>query len=337
MPAPDLAGATIVDRRVPVRALNLAWHRLEWPPAEVLAGRAFDVVHSPHPLLTPTRSAAQVITIHDLNFLSHPERTRAEIRRDYPVLVTAHARRADAILVPSAYTAGEVERLLGVLARTDGHLPTRRARLDPAGAGAERGLRVVLQHAGAEEERRRSAGRVRAAHRVRRTPSSTRAGRQSDRGRTALARPNRRRDPLRGGGSSCRLCRAGPTPGAVRGRAAPRAAVARRRLRHDRARSDVARRPRRRRQPRLAPGSTRRCGSAGGSRATRRHRTRDRASAGRRWPRGGVRGEGNRSRARLQLGPRRPAACTTRTRRRSNGGGHGRPAGCSHAHRHRRP
>jgi glycosyltransferase involved in cell wall biosynthesis len=114
MPAPDLAGATIVDRRVPVRALNLAWHRLEWPPAELLAGRAFDVVHSPHPLLTPTRSAAQVITIHDLNFLSHPERTRAEIRRDYPVLVTAHARRADAILVPSAYTAGEVERLLGV-------------------------------------------------------------------------------------------------------------------------------------------------------------------------------------------------------------------------------
>jgi glycosyltransferase involved in cell wall biosynthesis len=114
MPSPDLAGATIVDRRVPVRALNLAWHRLEWPPAELLAGRAFDVVHSPHPLLTPTRAAAQVITIHDLNFLSHPERTRAEIRRDYPVLVTAHALRADAILVPSAYTAGEVERLLGV-------------------------------------------------------------------------------------------------------------------------------------------------------------------------------------------------------------------------------
>jgi glycosyltransferase involved in cell wall biosynthesis len=125
-PAPELAGATIVDRRVPVRALNLAWHRLEWPPAEMLTGRAFDVVHSPHPLLTPTRSAAQVITIHDLNFLSHPERTRAEIRRDYPVLVTAHARRADAILVPSAYTAGEVERLLGV--------PRERMAICPPGA-----------------------------------------------------------------------------------------------------------------------------------------------------------------------------------------------------------
>ncbi len=125
-PASDLTGAAIVDRRVPVRLLNLAWHRLEWPPAEMLAGAAFDVVHSPHPLLTPARNAAQVVTIHDLNFLSHPERTRAEIRRDYPTLAGVHARRADAILVPSAYTAAEVERLLGV--------PRDRMAICPPGA-----------------------------------------------------------------------------------------------------------------------------------------------------------------------------------------------------------
>jgi glycosyltransferase involved in cell wall biosynthesis len=123
---PDLAGAAIVDRRVPVRLLNLAWHRLEWPPIEMLAGGAFDLVHSPHPLLMPTRGAAQVITIHDLNFLTHPERTRAEVRRDYAPLARPHAHRADAILVPSAYTAGEVERLLGV--------PRDRIAICPAGA-----------------------------------------------------------------------------------------------------------------------------------------------------------------------------------------------------------
>ena len=111
---PELAGAAIVDRRVPVRLLNLAWHRLEWPPVEMLAGNTYDVVHSPHPLLMPARGAAQIITIHDLNFLTHPERTRAEVRRDYAPLARPHAHRADAILVPSAYTAGEVERLLGV-------------------------------------------------------------------------------------------------------------------------------------------------------------------------------------------------------------------------------
>ena len=67
-PAAELAGASVVDRRIPVRLLNLAWHRLEWPPSEMLAGGPFDVTHSSHPLLLPSRTAAQVVTIHDLNF-----------------------------------------------------------------------------------------------------------------------------------------------------------------------------------------------------------------------------------------------------------------------------
>ena len=113
-PAPELARASIVDRRVPVRVLNFAWHRLEWPAAESLAGRSFDVVHSLHPLLMPARRAAQVITIHDLDFLAHPEWTHAEIRRDYPPLARAHAKRADHVVVNSQFTAREVGRLLDV-------------------------------------------------------------------------------------------------------------------------------------------------------------------------------------------------------------------------------
>ena len=112
--AGDLGPVRIVDRRVPVRVLNFTWHRLGWPPAETLARGRFDVAHSSHPLILPARDAAHLITIHDLNFLAHPERTRAEIRRDYPALVHAHARRADCVLVPSTFTAGEVERQLGV-------------------------------------------------------------------------------------------------------------------------------------------------------------------------------------------------------------------------------
>lgn len=111
-PDADLVGARIVDRRVPVRLLNLAWHRLGWPPVETLAGGAFDVVHSLHPLLMPARGAAQVVTIHDLNFLLHPERTRAEIRRDYPALARGHAHRADRVIVVSEFTRREVHRLL---------------------------------------------------------------------------------------------------------------------------------------------------------------------------------------------------------------------------------
>jgi len=113
-PSAEIEGAIPIDRRVPGKVLNFAWHRLGWPAAELITGRTFDVTHSLHPLLLPARHAAQVITIHDLDFLSHPERTRAEIRRDYPALARRHARRADGIVVISQFTAREVERQLGV-------------------------------------------------------------------------------------------------------------------------------------------------------------------------------------------------------------------------------
>jgi glycosyltransferase involved in cell wall biosynthesis len=111
---PELADASIVDRRVPVRLLNFAWHRLQWPPVDWLVDGAFDVAHSLHPLLMPARRAARIVTIHDLNFLLHPERTRAEIRRDYPTLARAHARQADRVIVVSAFTAGQAVQLLDV-------------------------------------------------------------------------------------------------------------------------------------------------------------------------------------------------------------------------------
>jgi glycosyltransferase involved in cell wall biosynthesis len=105
--------ARVVDRRVPVRVLNYLWHRVSWPPAELLAG-PIDVVHASHPLLIPARSAAQIVTVHDLFFLSNPERTRAEIRRDYPALAADHARRADAVITPSLYTRDLVASQFGV-------------------------------------------------------------------------------------------------------------------------------------------------------------------------------------------------------------------------------
>jgi glycosyltransferase involved in cell wall biosynthesis len=124
--APELDGAHAVDRRVPVSVLNLSWHRLGWPSIESLTGRSFDVAHSMHPLRLPARAAAQVVTVHDLNFLNHPERTRAEIKRDYPALARDHARRADRVVVVSEFTAREVVNHLGV----------PRERITVAGSGA---------------------------------------------------------------------------------------------------------------------------------------------------------------------------------------------------------
>jgi glycosyltransferase involved in cell wall biosynthesis len=125
-PRTGLTKASIVDRRLPVSVLNFAWHRLEWPPIESLVSGTIDVAHSLHPLLMPSRHAARVVTIYDLNFLTHPERTRAEIRRDYPALARDHAHRADHVIVISRFTASQVERLLEV--------PRDRISLCPPGA-----------------------------------------------------------------------------------------------------------------------------------------------------------------------------------------------------------
>jgi len=137
---PGLERLHRIDRRWPVRVLNFAWHRAGWPPVEMLAGERFDVVHSMTPLLVPSTHAAQVITIADLSFLANPSWTRAEIRRDYPALVHAHARRADAIVVMSEHVGAEVRRALGVDAAKIAVIPagappwTPRAA-PPAGSG----------------------------------------------------------------------------------------------------------------------------------------------------------------------------------------------------------
>jgi glycosyltransferase involved in cell wall biosynthesis len=104
----------VVDRRIPVRWLTLAWQRLGWPPVEWVTGHAYDVVHSPAPLLLPARRAARIITIHDLDFLAHPERTRAEMRDAYPALVARHAAAADGIIVVSEHVGEKVSRMLHI-------------------------------------------------------------------------------------------------------------------------------------------------------------------------------------------------------------------------------
>ena len=112
LPATAVPGTRQTDLRIPVQLLNLAWHRLEWPPVQWLAGQA-DIVHSMHPLMIPGRGA-RFITIHDLYFLDRPEHTRGEIRRDYPGLTAGHASRADGIIVNSEYTGRQVSERLGV-------------------------------------------------------------------------------------------------------------------------------------------------------------------------------------------------------------------------------
>src|SRR5919109_2659314 len=70
-PWPD--NVKLVDRRLPVRGLNLAWNRLGWPALDRLVGATLDLIHSPHPLMVAGKKAEEVGTNHDLFFLKHPD------------------------------------------------------------------------------------------------------------------------------------------------------------------------------------------------------------------------------------------------------------------------
>jgi glycosyltransferase involved in cell wall biosynthesis len=148
-------GLRVVNRRVPVRVLNRLWHRLGWPPVELLVEGPFDIAHSPHPLMLPSRSGARVVTIHDLDFLGHPERTDGEVRRDYPKLVREHAGLADHIVVNSAYTGGEVHQRLDV---PHGAITVCRAGAPPWQPRAQQPPRGPILFVGTLEPRKNIAG-----------------------------------------------------------------------------------------------------------------------------------------------------------------------------------
>ncbi len=106
-------GVAVADWKIPVRALDWAWHRWQWPSVEHFVG-AVDIAHSPSPMLLPARHARTIVTIHDCYFMRHPEDVFGPVRRDYVPLARHAAKVADAVAVVSETTAAEAEDLLGI-------------------------------------------------------------------------------------------------------------------------------------------------------------------------------------------------------------------------------
>jgi glycosyltransferase involved in cell wall biosynthesis len=182
-PAEWPQNVTLIDRPLPVRALNLAWNRLGWPPLDRLVGAPLDLIHSPHPLIVPGKRARHVVTLHDLFFLKHPELTQAEIRRDYVPLVREHVRRADGVICVSEHTASEARILLNVPPEKiavipNGVDPEYREPVSPEQVDAvlvrRRLPRGALLYVGSEEKRKNLVNLAMAymglAHKRRRVP-----------------------------------------------------------------------------------------------------------------------------------------------------------------------
>lgn len=93
----------------PISTLYPRWDLLGRPSLPSIFD-GFDVLHVTNPAgIAPARAGcALVVTVHDLAVERHPERFPAKWRLLYRTGIRAAARRADAILTPSAATAADL-------------------------------------------------------------------------------------------------------------------------------------------------------------------------------------------------------------------------------------
>jgi glycosyltransferase involved in cell wall biosynthesis len=93
----------------PMRAM---WRRLDIPPIELWTGPV-DVVHGLNFVVPPARRAAELVTVHDLTFVRHPEMCTADTL-EFPSLLERAVRRGAWVHVVSSFVGDEVVELLGV-------------------------------------------------------------------------------------------------------------------------------------------------------------------------------------------------------------------------------
>lgn len=105
-------GVAVRGGPVPARALRALWHRVSWPPTELLATDA-DVLHATNFVLPPSKRARGVVTVHDLAFLDRPE-FLAPSQRDLPDLVLRSIARAAMVCTPSGAVAQQVAHRLDI-------------------------------------------------------------------------------------------------------------------------------------------------------------------------------------------------------------------------------
>jgi glycosyltransferase involved in cell wall biosynthesis len=135
--------------------LNLA-AEAAWQARLARLARGADVLHHPLPATAPTR-VPQLITVHDLGVEVVPECFNARFRVVARRMHRLAARRAAAIVTPSAATAADVRALWGREALVVPHGPGQ----EPAGnRGAPRHFLYV-----GDAEPRKNLARLREAHR----------------------------------------------------------------------------------------------------------------------------------------------------------------------------
>ncbi len=111
LPAP---GARIQRIRwCPGRLVQKAWKTIQWPPFDLLAGPA-DLFFFPNFVAPPVRKGRSVVAIHDMSHVRFPQFAEERNLRYLNARLAESARRADAILTISRFSAGEISEVLDI-------------------------------------------------------------------------------------------------------------------------------------------------------------------------------------------------------------------------------
>jgi glycosyltransferase involved in cell wall biosynthesis len=143
-------GTQVGGLPVPARGARLAWKHVDLPDARLLA-RPCDVVHGPNFVVPPGGGSAEVVTIHDLTAIHHPELCTTDSLQWPPLLERALTRGAWVHTV-SEFVAGEVrehfdvasDRVVAVPNGLSPPLPPGPGTDGAAGRHLAGGLRYVL-------------------------------------------------------------------------------------------------------------------------------------------------------------------------------------------------
>lgn len=100
------SGVAQIGPRVPARMLRECWRRTQFPPIELLVGPT-DVFHGTNFVSPPTRSAREVVTIHDLTYALHAETVSAASLL-YRELVPRALARGAQVVTPTEVVAAAV-------------------------------------------------------------------------------------------------------------------------------------------------------------------------------------------------------------------------------------
>jgi glycosyltransferase involved in cell wall biosynthesis len=112
-------------RWIPGRAVQFCWKKIGWPAYSRFSGSA-DVYHFPNFIVPPLgRDKRCVVTIHDMSFMRYPEYAEERNLSYLSARIRDTAKRADAVIAVSDFSAREISDLLRV--------PKERIRTIPEG------------------------------------------------------------------------------------------------------------------------------------------------------------------------------------------------------------